>query len=120
MSIVCGLCLISLLTGVYSTLTTETEVHIKVFAPYNFVRNKSEVYFNIGKQAEVRTDKSAYQLEILQYGKKNFPEQTEKKNAMTMMRCELNMSALKFASFSLIQLPFLYFSGGRCLCVGPA
>ena len=116
MSIVCGLCLISLLTGVYSTLSAETEVHIKVFAPYNFIRNKSEVYFNIGKQAEVRTDQSAYQLEILQYGKKKFPKQTEIK----MMLYELNISALKFVSFSLIQLPFLYFSGGRCLCVGPA
>ena len=82
MSIACGLCLISLLTGVYSTLTAETEVHIKVFAPYNFVRNKSEVYFNIGKEAQVRTDKRAYQLEILQYGKKKIPKQTEKNKTM--------------------------------------
>ena len=105
MSIVCGLCLISLLTGVYSTLTAETEVHIKVFAPYNFVRNKSEVYFNIGKEAQVRTDKSAYQLEILQYGKKKFPKQTEKTKLChenDAMRAEYKCSKVCLFQFNSI------------------
>lgn len=69
MSIVCSLCLISLMTGVYCKLTAESEVHIKVYAPYNYIRNGSEVYFNLDKEAEVKTDQNRFQLKVLQYGK---------------------------------------------------
>ncbi len=67
MSIVCSLCVLSLFTGVYCTLTAETEVHITVYAPLSFVRNSSEVYFNRDKEATVKTDRNTFQLRISQY-----------------------------------------------------
>ncbi len=57
------------MTGVYCKLTAETEVHITVYAPYNFIRNSSEVYFNKDKDAEVKTDRNKFELQISQYRK---------------------------------------------------
>ncbi len=46
----------------------DTEVHIKVYAPRGFVRNSSEVYFNVDKPGDVITKHNTYDLKILQYG----------------------------------------------------
>lgn len=54
LTIVCSLCLLSLIGGVYSKMNiTGTQVHITVYAPKHFFTQKIEVFFHQDKPAYV-------------------------------------------------------------------
>ena len=50
LAVVCSLCVLSLVTGVYSKLrSSDTQVDITVYAPASYLANDITVYFNKNK-----------------------------------------------------------------------
>lgn len=68
MTVLTVLSIISLMTGVYGGLMTETEVHLKIYAPSGFVRNGSEVYYNKDRVVSVNASQMKYQLNVVEFG----------------------------------------------------
>lgn len=68
MSILCLLTVACLLTGVLATVIGQTEVHIKVYVPPNFLRYKPEVFIAKGKFVNVTSNLKHEKFDVDVYG----------------------------------------------------
>ena len=68
MTIMMVLSIVCLAGGVYGAMPkSDTEVHIRVYAPSGFIHNGSEVYFN--KDQDMRIEKKTkYHLNVVEFG----------------------------------------------------
>ena len=57
LAIVGSLCLLSILTGVYSTSSSETSVKIIVYVPSNYPYKNATIYSSLPKTVDVLEDK---------------------------------------------------------------
>ncbi|CAC5405501.1 unnamed protein product [Mytilus coruscus] len=61
LAVICSLSILSLATTVYSAFpSTQTQVHITVYAPKNFLQQDIEVYFNQDRPGDVLDQQYAY------------------------------------------------------------
>jgi len=64
----CSICLISILSGVYSQMASQTLVHFKVYAPPGFLKYKPQVFYRQGLIMNITTRFELQGLDVDQFG----------------------------------------------------